>query len=111
MRAKFVIWARARLFDEAIPKYGIKFYIQSMLREMQVAKKYGTMDYGLDIPTMNSQSSYKSIKSWNTSHIDAQRKPEEYTDAMRKIEKHEKTEKSLKVAVGTYGSGNKMYVL
>ena len=90
-RTKFVIWARARLFDEAVPKYGPKFFLQSMLKEIEIAKKFGTIDYGLDIPIMNSESERQSIKSWNSNYVDAQRKPEEYTDALRKLEKHQKT--------------------
>ena len=33
-RAKFVIWCRAQLYDELLPKYGWKFYFEGLQREL-----------------------------------------------------------------------------
>ena len=48
-RTKLHIWCRARLYNEVIPKYGIKYLINAYAREAEVAETQGTMDYGLDL--------------------------------------------------------------
>lgn len=89
-RAKFVIWARARLFTEFLPKYGIKFIMNCFMRENESANANGVMDYGLDIPYMKNNVEFGEIRRWNNDRVDAQRHSSEYTLALQSLEKEKK---------------------
>ena len=48
-RTKFIIWARARLFNEALPKYGLSFLKYVYELEEEDVSEHGCCDYGLDL--------------------------------------------------------------
>jgi hypothetical protein len=48
------------------------------------------MDYGIDLNEMNSTAIFGNITSWESETVDVQRKPHEYTEALRVIEKTNK---------------------
>lgn len=51
------------------------------------------MDYGIDLNELDSKAIFGNITSWESETVDVQRKPHEYTEALRVIEK---TSKGLK---------------
>lgn len=61
------------------------------------------MDYGIDLNEMNSTAIFGNITSWESETVDVQRKPHEYTEALRKLEKTNKGLRYQMVEVGTHG--------
>lgn len=51
-RAKFVIWNRARLYSEFVPRFGIKFLFYVFSEEQEMMKNNHVIDYGLDLDEM-----------------------------------------------------------
>ena len=76
IRTKFMIWARARLYNEAIPKFGAKFLIYNQRIEQEEAEQKGVCDYGLDLDQMQIGNSYDEITAWVNERVDTQRTPD-----------------------------------
>lgn len=57
-RAKFHIWARARLYNELVPKYGLKFLLQAWYSEAEEMSTNDVLDYGMDLAQMTKTDRY-----------------------------------------------------
>lgn len=78
IRTKFMIWARARLYNEAVPKFGAKFLLYTYQLEKEEAEEHGVCDYGLDLDQMQIGNTYDEITAWVSNRVDTQRTPDKY---------------------------------
>ena len=108
-RTKFHIWTRARLFDEAIPKHGPEYHLSGIILDEKKAAQTGVADYGIDIPNMVAKKKYGDIKFWNNDYLDAKRNPEEYEEALKRLEKVKKFSRYEILEVRKYGTGTWQY--
>lgn len=51
-RTKFHIWTRARLYNEVLPKHGLKFFLHALEQEQEAMETHRVMDYGMDLDQM-----------------------------------------------------------
>lgn len=96
-RAKFFIWTRAQLYDEILPKYGWKYYYEALQNELEIGEESGYVDYGLDLDIIRGARLPKQIVEWNEDRVDAQRQVEEYTLALKKLDKLQKFDRHQKL--------------
>ena len=87
IRTKFIIWARARLYSEALPKFGAQYLLYTYHLEEEDAQELGVCDYGLDLDQLQVGDSYSEITAWMNDRVDAQRTPQQYTECLRRLEK------------------------
>jgi hypothetical protein len=70
-RVKFIVWSKAQLFMEVLPRLGFEHFRKCMNFEMQYGKEFGFMDYGIDLDEMSKDTrSMKRITSWNKKLLD-----------------------------------------
>lgn len=74
-RTKFMIWARARLYNEAVPRFGYRYLLYNYEMEEEDVMIYGACDYGIDLDHIQVGSTYESITSWSKHTVDTKRTP------------------------------------
>lgn len=61
------------------------------------------MDYGMDLNQLTKTDRYEEIVGWESKRVDVQRTPDQYTEALEKLEKVQKISAYDMVQVGTHG--------
>lgn len=116
-RVKFIVWSRAQLYTEILPRMGFQHFLNCMEYENEYENEHGYIDYGLDLPEMAEDDNFvERIHCWNHKLVDISKENDvqrnERDQALEKLQKRtDFTKKYLLMDYGTYGKGSYLYFL
>lgn len=113
-RVKFIVWSKAQLFMEVLPRLGFDHFRKCMDFEIQYGKEFGFTEYGLDLAELSDDGRFmENITTWNNKLYDI--KEEDHERRERSIERLEKRTDITKgyalLDNGTHGAGSYLYFL